>query len=149
MSQKNCKKKVPHYYFCSKWFLLFLAQKMLVKKYNFLLTQCFVVVTFDLCGLLNLSQIVFNPSILNKEKYLFVPCSTFFRRSYWHGHRTRYFTLPNTRVPKTEAKKQNKKQKKHKPDSFGQSVSYIFLCYCIFLCFLWLQTRSLLIAVYS
>ena len=35
----------------------------------------------DLCGLLNLSLIVFNPSIQNKEEYMFVPCSTYIRRS--------------------------------------------------------------------
>ena len=46
----------------------------------------------DLCGLLE-----FNPSIQIKEKYLFVPCLTYIRRSYCQGHRTRYRSIPKTR----------------------------------------------------
>ena len=45
-------------------------------------------VTVDLFCLWNLSQIVFNPSILNKENYLFFSCSTYIRRSSQDWNKT-------------------------------------------------------------
>ena len=83
-------------------------------------------VTVDLCGLLNLSKIMFNPLILNKEKYLFVLCSKYIRRRYCQGHRTRYLPIPKTRQSSQDwSKTQKIARLKTQQDSFGQSVSVL------------------------
>ena len=48
-----------------------MTPKIVRKKIKISYLQKFFFVTTDLCGSLDLSQIVLNPSILNKEKYLF------------------------------------------------------------------------------
>ena len=124
MSQKN-------YNFAIFWRL-----KLLQKKYYFFL-QKFVFVTVYFCGLFNLCQIVFYPSILNKEKCLFVQSSTFIRRSYCQRHRTIYFTIPKTRPSSQDwSKNQKKRLKTQARLIWTVCLRPAFLCYWIFMLFL-------------